>query len=362
MVKTINLVVPCFNEQDVVERSSARLCDLLARLQRLGKISMGSRLILVDDGSDDDTWLIIERLSRREVLVEAVGLSRNYGHQAALLAGLHFLPCDAAISIDADLQDDVNAIELMIDAFDAGYDIVLGVRRSRRSDGRLKRASARSYYRLLQALGVETVRDHADFRLLSARALNALRLFDESNLYLRGIVLKLGFRSTCVYYDRLPREAGTSKYNLRRMLGLAVDGVTSLSVAPLRAISALGFVIFVCSLLGSLWALVGSIVGDSTLPGWASTVLPIYFLGGVQLLALGAIGEYLAKVYTETKRRPRYLIQRSSQEPTPVVLDLTGEPSDDSPTPRGAERMGDVETVLPSLSVPGGARGATNSP
>jgi glycosyltransferase involved in cell wall biosynthesis len=285
------------------------LAELLRRLQAAGKVSTDSRIYFVDDGSRDDTWLIIRSLVESGAPVVGIKLSRNRGHQNALLAGLFSARGDAVVSVDADLQDDLNVIEKMLDLFEQGVDVVYGVRRRRDTDTFFKRVTAETFYRAMALLGAQTVFNHADYRLLSRRALTALDGYREVNLFLRGIVPLIGYPSTTVEYDRGLRFAGESKYPLKRMLGLALDAVTSFSVTPLRLISALGFTISAGSMLVSAWALWVALMGN-VVPGWASTVLPMYFLGGVQLLSLGVIGEYVGKIYLEAKARPRYFIEQ----------------------------------------------------
>lgn len=304
----LGVIVPCYNEEAVLEQTVKRLLEVLDRLQTRDRIAADSRLYLVDDGSTDRTWTLIRAAAQRDARIHGIRLSRNFGHQHALLAGLLDAEGDALISIDADLQDDVDAIEAMVDAHRQGHDIVYGVRDDRRSDSFGKRASALGYYRLLQWLGVRVVPDHADYRLLSRRAVEALRGFREVNLFLRGLVPLLGFRSTRVYYQRQERYAGESKYPLRRMLSLALDGITSFSGVPLRLITVLGLLLFAASAAAGLWALWVALFTDRAVPGWASTVVPMYFLGSVQLLGIGIIGEYLRKLYMEVKARPRYII------------------------------------------------------
>ncbi len=309
-VTKLAIVVPCYNEQEVLPETCARMTALLARLQSVRKISEESRVYFVDDGSRDRTWSIIDDFVRTGLPVIGVKLSRNFGHQNALLAGLLSAEGDAMVSVDADLQDDLGAIEEMLEHFHSGCDIVYGVRKRRETDSFLKRLSAESFYRLLAAMGAQTVFNHADYRLLSSRAVEALRDFREVNLYLRGIVPLIGLRSAVVEYVRSARQAGESKYPLRRMIGLALDAITSFSIVPLRLISLLGFVIFAGSMAVTAWALWVALVTDKAIPGWASVVLPMYFLGGVQLLALGAIGEYLGKLYVEAKSRPRFFVEQ----------------------------------------------------
>lgn len=306
----LGLVVPCYNEEEVLPETAARLAKLLADLIGRGLLADSSRAYFVDDGSRDKTWRLIEALAAENPMLKGIKLSRNRGHQNALLAGLLTAEGEALISIDADLQDDLGAIEKMLLAYAAGYDIVYGVRRSRDTDTAFKRLTARGYYHLIHAMGVDIVFDHADYRLMSRQALEALRGFSEVNLFLRGIIPQLGYRFTVVYYDRAERFAGESKYPLRKMLAFAWQGITSFSATPLRLITGLGFVVSFGSFIVTLWGLWVRFFTDQALPGWASTVLPIYFLGGIQLLCLGIIGEYLAKIYLETKRRPRFVIEK----------------------------------------------------
>jgi len=308
----LSIVVPCYNEESVLAEAAKRLLSLQSRLIDAGKIGAASRIYFVDDGSHDRTWSLIECFAREHMTVKGIKLSRNCGHQIALLAGLLTVPGDAVISIDADLQDDLNAIEPMIDAHLSGNEIVYGVRKRRTTDSWMKRASAEGYYRLLSALGVEVVFNHADYRLMGRRALTALAAYDEVNVFLRGLIPQLGFRTTSVYYDRLERFAGESKYPLGKMLALAWNGVTSFSTAPLRFITSFGLAIALASLAVTLWALGVRLFGTSAVPGWASTVVPMYFLGGVQLFSIGLIGEYVAKTYLETKRRPRFFIESTT--------------------------------------------------
>lgn len=304
------IVVPCFNEQDVLPETAKRLTALIERLVDAGKIDAASRIHFVDDGSRDGTWPLIEGYAAQGMPVIGLKLSRNRGHQNALLAGLFAARGDAVISIDADLQDDISAIETMVDRFHEGCEIVYGVRRDRRSDTLFKRCSARAFYRVMAWLGAQTIGNHADYRLMSRRAIDALKQFGETNLYLRGIIPLLGYRSEVIEYDRAPRFAGQSKYPLRRMLSLALNAVTSFSVVPLRVISLLGLLVSLGTMVVSAWVLWVALFTDLGVPGWASTVLPIYFLGGVQLLSLGVIGEYVGKIYIEAKGRPRYFIER----------------------------------------------------
>jgi glycosyltransferase involved in cell wall biosynthesis len=304
------VIIPCYNEQEVLPETCTRLIELLARLCASGKISARSRIYFVDDGSGDATWAIIGDFVRRGLPVVGVKLSRNCGHQNALLAGLLSAEGDAIVSVDADLQDDLEAIEHMLDHFHEGCDVVYGVRARRDTDSFLKKFTAEGFYRMMAGLGAQTVHNHADYRLMSRRAIESLRGYREVNLYLRGIIPLIGYRSAIVEYARSARFAGKSKYPLRKMLALALDAVTSFSVFPLRLISFLGFMIFTGAMGATAWALFAALFTDRVVPGWASIVLPMYFLGGIQLLALGVIGEYLGKLYVEAKSRPRFFIEQ----------------------------------------------------
>ncbi|SRR5260221_6799966 len=306
----LSIVVPCYNEQEVLPETCRRLTALLERLCVAGKIAQESRIYFVDDGSRDSTWSIITDYVRIGLPVVGVKLSRNRGHQNALLAGLFSARGDAIISVDADLQDDLEAIEVMLDRFHEGCEIVYGVRKHRHVDSFFKRITAQYFYRVIAALGAQTIPNHADYRLMSRRAIDALQEFREVNLYLRGIIPLLGFRAAVVEYDRSKRFAGESKYPLKKMLELAFEAVTSFSVFPLRLISFLGFIVFVGAMAVTGWALWVALFTARAIPGWASVVLPMYFLGGVQLLALGVIGEYLGKLYLEAKSRPRFFISQ----------------------------------------------------
>jgi polyisoprenyl-phosphate glycosyltransferase len=306
----LSIVVPCYNEQAVLPETASRLRKLLTDLINRDKVSSRSHVWLVDDGSRDNTWQIIQQLANESPLFVGIKLARNSGHQFALLAGLSTADGDAVISLDADLQDDPNVIEQMVDAYQDGYEVVYGVRSRRDKDSWFKRWSAGRYYALLGFFGVAVVPNHADYRLLGRSALTALSEYHESNLFLRGIIPLLGFRSVSVYYERRERFAGESKYPLRKMLSLAANGITSFSPVPLRLIAALGATVFVASLVITSWVLTVRFLTHEAVPGWASTVLPIYALGGIQLLSLGVLGEYVAKIYLETKRRPRFAIER----------------------------------------------------
>jgi len=307
---TLVIVVPCYNEEEVLPETSKRLLCLLDHLQDSKKVSSESSICFVDDGSLDRTWALIENQARNDVRVRGIKLSRNCGHQNALAAGLLTVNGDAVVSIDADLQDDISVIEEMLDKFKDGSDIVYGARKKRASDTFFKRGTAVIYYKFLKLMGVEVVFNHADYRLMSRRALDSLKQYNEVNLFLRGVIPTIGFRSSVVMYDREARFAGKSKYPLRRMLALAADGITSFSALPLRLIAGLGILVFLGSLVLSGWVVWVRLFSGSAIPGWASSVLPMYFLGGIQLLSIGIVGEYVAKTYMETKRRPRYFIDK----------------------------------------------------
>ena len=302
------IVVPCYNEQEVLPITSGMFLEKIRALADAGKISEESRVLFVNDGSKDDTWKIIEGLAAQDAHFLGISLSRNRGHQNALLGGLMVAKdrCDVTISIDCDGQDDINAMDRMIDAYLDGCEVVYGVRARRDTDTFFKRFTAEGFYHLMNRLGADIVFNHADYRLMSSRALAALAEFGEVNLFLRGLVPLVGFKSTSVYYDRAERIAGESHYPLKKMLALAFDGITSLSVKPIRLITTLGVVVSVLSFIGVLWALIAALAGH-TVAGWASTVCMVCFMGGVQLLCLGVIGEYIGKIYLETKHRPRYL-------------------------------------------------------
>jgi glycosyltransferase involved in cell wall biosynthesis len=314
----LSLVVPCFNEQEALAHTAPALKRLMLDLVARDIVAPDSNIWLIDDGSTDSTWPMIEALAEGSDLFVGVKLSRNCGHQNALLAGLLSADGEAVISVDADLQDDLSVVETMVAAHVAGYEIVYGVRRARDSDTRFKLWTALAYYRLLRSFGVDIVSNHADFRLMGCKAIKALGSFTEVNLFLRGIIPQLGFRSTTVLYDRHERVAGESKYPLRKMLRLAVDGITSFSPAPLRLISALGGIVCLFSLVMVFWTLAIRLFTSQALPGWASTTVPIYFLGGVQLLGIGIVGEYVAKIYSETKNRPRFLIEKVERRGLPA--------------------------------------------
>lgn len=306
----LSIVVPCYNEEEVLPETNRRLLDLLSRLSELNLASEDSSIHYVDDGSRDGTWALIESLISSDQRVHGIKLSNNRGHQNALLAGLMTVEGDALVSIDADLQDDVAVIEAMVREFIGGAEIVYGVRESRHTDTVFKRNTALLYYGMMKKMGVDLVHNHADFRLMGRRAVEALRQYGEVNMFLRGIVPLIGYRTTTVKYDRAERFAGESKYPLRKMLTFAAEGVTSFSIVPLRLITLLGFLISGFSFAMILFIVYATIILQATVPGWASSVAPIYFLGGIQLLAIGIIGEYISKIYLETKQRPRYFIEK----------------------------------------------------
>lgn len=306
---SLDVVIPCYNEEENLPHTIPVLNDFLRNL--LSREDLGLerfRIILVDDGSADRTWSQIEAFTQT-VGASGVKLSRNYGHQNAMLAGLSIADADVVLTIDSDLQDDINAISEMLKAYQAGADLALGVRRSRGEDRFFKKTTARGYYALMKLMGAQIVPNHADFRLMSQKALKALLAHEETNLFLRGIIPNLGFEAQIIEYDRQSREHGETKYTLKKMLSLAVNGVTSFSAAPLRFVAALGISVFLISMLLAFWFLMERLfVADSTVPGWASIVLPLLWLGGLQIFCMGIIGEYVGKIYLEVKRRPRFII------------------------------------------------------
>lgn len=306
---TLYVVIPCYNEEEVLPLTAPQFAAELAGLVARRKVSPESRIMFVNDGSADGTWEEIEHLSAEDGPFCGISLSRNRGHQNALLAGLMEAEplCDVAISIDCDGQDDISAMEAMLDEYAMGYDVVYGVRSSRATDSAFKRLSAHAFYHLMESMGVETVFDSADYRLMSARALRGLAEFREVNLFLRGMVPLVGYRSSTVPYERHERVAGKSHYPLSKMLALALNGITSLSVKPIRIVTLVGATFALVSFAGVIWAVVGALSG-STVAGWASTVAIVCFMGGLQLIAIGIIGEYVGRIYLETKARPRWII------------------------------------------------------
>lgn len=307
---SLAIVVPCYNEEDVLPESVAVLSSLLNRLVESKKINESSKIYFVDDGSADRTWTMLEEYAHSNKSIVGIKLSRNKGHQNALFAGLMATTEDAVVSIDADLQDDPNHIEAMVDEFHKGNDVVYGVRSSRESDSFFKRFTAEKYYRLMQWMGVDLVFNHADFRLLSRVALEALKEYEEVQLFLRGIIREIGLKSSCVEYIRQERHAGESKYPLKKMLSFAWEGISSLSSVPLRAITILGFASGWLSLVTLFWVLGIRTFTNDAIPGWASILLPLLFIGSVQLMCLGIIGEYLAKIFLEVKKRPKFHIEK----------------------------------------------------
>ena len=303
------IVIPCYNEQEVLPITAPMFLQKLADLTAAGKISPESRVLFVNDGSKDRTWEIINELAASDEHYVGICQSRNRGHQNAVLAGLMEAKsrCDITISIDCDGQDDINAMDAMVDAYRDGCDVVYGVRSKRETDTFFKRFTAESFYKILNAMGAEVVFNHADYRLMSARVLEEFARFREVNLFLRGMVPLVGFKSTCVTYERHERMAGESHYPLSKMLSLAFDGITSLSVKPIRFITGFGVIVALISFIGVIWAIVEALLG-ATVSGWASMTSIICFVSGVQLICLGVIGEYIGKIYMETKRRPRYII------------------------------------------------------
>ncbi len=308
------LIIPCYNEEKVLPLTAPLFAAKIDGLVAAGRVSADSRVMYIDDGSRDTTWNIIRGLAAAGG-VEGLRLSRNRGHQNALLAGLMTAKdkADVTISLDCDGQDDIDAVDAMLSEYEAGCDIVYGVRDRRDTDTAFKRGTARFFYKLMRGMGVETVYDHADYRLMSRRALEGLATFREVNLFLRGLVPLVGYRTGSVYYNRTARVAGDSHYPFRKMLALALDGITSLSVRPLRLITALGLGVSLASVVMIIWSLVRHFQ-DSTVSGWSSLMCVILFLGGVQLLCVGVLGEYIGKIYTEVKARPRYIIAETTEE------------------------------------------------
>lgn len=314
METTLYMVIPCYNEAEVLPITNKMFCDKLEELIQNQKISGKSRILYVNDGSIDDTWSIIQDISQANEKVAGISLSKNQGHQNALLAGLMEAKelCDITISLDCDGQDDINAIDKMIEEYNKGCEIVYGVREDRKHDKRLKRTTAEGYYKTLKLMGVEVVYNHADYRLVSSKVLKHFEDYKEVNLYLRGMFPLVGFKSSCVYYERKKRIAGKTHYPLRKMFSLAAEGVTSLSIKPIRIIAAFGFLIAFFSFIGVVWSFVQGVSGNS-IPGWASTTSIVCFVSGIQLISLGVIGEYIGKIYMEVKRRPRYIISERTE-------------------------------------------------
>ncbi|MBQ9250556.1 MAG: glycosyltransferase family 2 protein [Oscillospiraceae bacterium] len=315
MAPILYIVIPCYNEEAVLPLTAPQFLQKLRELTEAGKIHEDSRVLFVNDGSKDRTWEIIRDLAASDPHYIGISQSRNRGHQNAVLAGLMEArdKCDITISIDCDGQDDIDAMDRMVDAYLDGCEVVYGVRSSRRTDTFFKRFTAQSFYKFLSAMGAEVVYNHADYRLISARVLKEFANFKEVNLFLRGLVPLVGFKSTTVSYSRAERLAGESHYPLKKMIALAVDGITSLSVKPLRLITGFGVIVAILSFVGVLWALIAALCGK-TVAGWASMTCIVCFVSGVQLISLGIIGEYIGKIYMETKQRPRYIISERTWE------------------------------------------------
>ena len=306
----LSIIVPCFNEEDALPETNKKLNGILEKLINSNKILSSSKIYYVDDGSLDNSWTLITNMTEANKNINGIKLSRNFGHQNALIAGLFNAEGDAFITLDADLQDDEETIELMLDKFSEGFDIVYGARSKREADSPFKRITANLFYYLMNILGTKIIKNHADYRLLSRESVEHLKKFREVGLFLRGIVPLIGLKSTIVYYERKTRKKGKSKYPFKKMLNFAVDGITSFSVAPLRLVTLTGLIIFLISFLMGFYVLFLWFFTDKSLPGWSSIVLPMYFLGGIQVLFLGVIGEYLGKIYQEVKDRPRYIIEK----------------------------------------------------
>ena len=314
-IPTVYLVIPCYNEEEVLPETVKRLTEKLQKIQQAGLAGKKSRMLFVDDGSKDRTWSLISAFSDQNLLVCGLKLAHNRGHQNALLAGLMEAKAraDCAISLDADLQDDIEVLDEFVQKFREGCDVVYGVRKKRETDSFFKRTTAQGFYRVMRLLGVETVYNHADYRLMSQRALDALSEYREVNLFLRGIVPLIGYRSDYVFYDRHERFAGESKYPLKKMISFALDGITSFSVKPLKIISNLGILLSVLSVGGLIYALISYFTGNAV-AGWTATISSIWLLGGIQLLCIGVVGGYVGKIYSEVKARPRYRIEQKVGE------------------------------------------------
>jgi glycosyltransferase involved in cell wall biosynthesis len=310
MNERLAIVVPCYNEEEVLPQSIPVLCSLIKELAAKGKISENSFVLFVNDGSHDRTWEILKEAHEKDPSVWAQKLSRNCGHQSALLSGLMTARehADVSISIDADLQDDTTVIEQMIDQYHEGCEIVYGIRSGRKKDSFFKRVTAQGFYRLLAGMGVKTVYNHADFRLMSARALDGLSQFKERNLFLRGIVPTIGYKSECVYYERKERLAGESKYPVSKMMSFAFDGITSFSIKPMSFITGMGIFVILCAIAFAIFTFYSYMTGN-VVRGWASTVLSIWFIGGLVIFSTGMVGQYVGKIYLEVKERPRYIIE-----------------------------------------------------
>jgi len=308
----LGIVIPCYNEEEGLAETTKHLILLMQEMIQAKEISPDSFVCYVDDGSKDQTWSLIEQFKEDSSLFRGIKLSRNFGHQNALIAGLMQLKdeADALVSMDADLQDDITVVKEFVKKYKEGYHVVYGVRDDRTSDTKFKRGTANLFYKFQKFMGIETVSNHADYRLLSQKALDALSKFNEVNLFLRGIVPMLGFKSCSVYYSRGERFAGETKYPLKKMIAFALDGIASFSVVPLRLITLTGFFLFFFSILAIVWISIEKLFFDSTVQGWASTMISIYFIGGIQIMSIGIIGEYVGRNFQQSKNRPRYIIDK----------------------------------------------------
>lgn len=308
-IPVLYLVVPCYNEEEIIEKTAQVMSDKLRRLINEGKIKSGSKVMFVNDGSRDNTLKLLHQISKTDVIFSVISLAGNYGHQSAILAGMMMARkyADIVVTIDADLQQDIEALDKFIDSYMNGSEIVYGVRNDRHSDGFFKKSTATAYYKLMHLLGSNVITNHADYRLMSQKALNALAEYQETNLFLRGLIPTMGFPSDVVYFDVKEREAGHSKYTLSKMLTLAMDGITSMSVRPLRMIAGLGFIVSLFSIAMCIFSLVDW-AGGNTVPGYTTSIIVSLMMGGITLFSLGILGEYIGKIYMETKKRPRYII------------------------------------------------------
>ncbi len=306
------VVIPCYNEEEVLHETEKRLSNKLHRMMESNLISEDSRIVFVDDGSKDTTWSIIEKMYEEKPLVMGIKSSRNRGHQNTLLEGLMTVKddCDAVVSMDADLQDDIEVLDQFVEKYNAGCDIVYGVRSARTTDTWFKRTTAEGFYKLMSAMGVNIVYNHADYRLMSARAIREMENFKEVNLFLRGIVPMIGFQTDTVEYARSERFAGESKYPLKKMIAFAIDGITSLSIKPIRMITTIGIGIFLVSIVMLLYYFIAYLMGADVVKGWTTLIISIWAIGGLELLAIGIVGEYIGKIYLETKQRPRFIVDK----------------------------------------------------
>lgn len=311
MKEVLYIIIPCYNEEEVLPITSKKITEKLNQLIKNKKINKESKILLVDDGSKDNTWNIIEDLCNKNIIFKGIKLSHNKGHQNALLAGMEYSSnnADIIISMDADLQDDINAIDKMIKEYNNGSEIVYGVRKSRKKDTWFKKNTAQAFYKLMNKLGVELIYNHADYRLLSNRALKCLLEYKEVNLFLRGIIPQIGLKNSIIYYDRNERVAGSSKYPLKKMINFAINGITSFSIKPLKLITYIGFIISLFSFIIMIYSLIVKFTGH-TVEGWTFIIISIWLIGGIQMLFLGIIGEYIGKIYSETKQRPKYFIEK----------------------------------------------------